>query len=191
MSEPYLTDYTSAALNWPDHRGTATAFPLSCFGLSAFFFSLLGGIAFPDNTSGYLLLLSIGPFAFIFLSFFFLHTPNSSVSYSALATGEDDQTVEDSRPNHIRRSKSQESRLTLEQGKTSQGICSLYFMLFTATTIYKLCRQSLLHYLIPLKLDFNVLISLTQHQMLPVLPLSQDSISGNYGQCWVYKLGLV
>src|SRR5690349_21143553 len=27
----------SSALNWPHHRGTATAFPLAAFGLSAFF----------------------------------------------------------------------------------------------------------------------------------------------------------
>jgi nitrate/nitrite transporter NarK len=27
----------TSALNWPHHRGTATAFPLAAFGLSAFF----------------------------------------------------------------------------------------------------------------------------------------------------------
>lgn len=30
----------TSALNWPSHRGTATAFPLAAFGLSAFFFLL-------------------------------------------------------------------------------------------------------------------------------------------------------
>lgn len=48
----------TSALNWPEHRGTATAFPLAAFGLSAFFFSLLSSVAFEDDT-GHFLLLSV------------------------------------------------------------------------------------------------------------------------------------
>ena len=36
----------TATLNWPTHRGSATAFPLAAFGLSAFFYTLIAGIAF-------------------------------------------------------------------------------------------------------------------------------------------------
>ncbi|EAQ87920.1 hypothetical protein CHGG_04539 [Chaetomium globosum CBS 148.51] len=62
----------TSALNWPHHRGTATAFPLAAFGLSAFFFSLCGGIFFPGDTSAFLTLLAAGTFALIFTGFFFL-----------------------------------------------------------------------------------------------------------------------
>lgn len=40
---------TLRALYRPHHRGTATAFPLAAFGLSAFFFSLVGGFLFPGR----------------------------------------------------------------------------------------------------------------------------------------------
>jgi hypothetical protein len=62
----------TSALNWPHHRGTATAFPLAAFGLSAFFFSLFGGVFFPGNTSAFLTLLAAGTFTLIFAGFFFL-----------------------------------------------------------------------------------------------------------------------
>ncbi|EAU38072.1 conserved hypothetical protein [Aspergillus terreus NIH2624] len=50
----------TAASNFPDHRGTATAFPLAAFGLSAFFWSTLSSILFKDDTGDFLLLLAIG-----------------------------------------------------------------------------------------------------------------------------------
>ncbi|KAH6856450.1 major facilitator superfamily domain-containing protein [Chaetomium sp. MPI-CAGE-AT-0009] len=62
----------TSALNWPHHRGTATAFPLAAFGLSAFFFSLCGGVFFPGDTSAFLTLLAAGTFTLIFIGFFFL-----------------------------------------------------------------------------------------------------------------------
>ncbi|KAK4041185.1 major facilitator superfamily domain-containing protein [Parachaetomium inaequale] len=62
----------TSALNWPHHRGTATAFPLAAFGLSAFFFSLCGGVFFPGDTSAFLTLLAAGTFTLIFTGFFFL-----------------------------------------------------------------------------------------------------------------------
>ena len=62
----------TSALNWPHHRGTATAFPLAAFGLSAFFFSLIGSTAFPGNTSAFLLLLFFGTCGMTFFGFFFL-----------------------------------------------------------------------------------------------------------------------
>lgn len=41
----------ASASNWPMHRGTATAFPLSAFGLSAFFYTTLAGLVWPNDTS--------------------------------------------------------------------------------------------------------------------------------------------
>lgn len=75
----------TSALNWPSHRGTATAFPLAAFGLSAFFFSLVGSILFPGNPSGFLMLLACGTSGITFAGFFFLkvHASTSS-SYQAI-----------------------------------------------------------------------------------------------------------
>ncbi|OAX82082.1 hypothetical protein ACJ72_03568 [Emergomyces africanus] len=76
----------AAASNFPDHRGTATAFPLAAFGLSAFFFSSLSAFAFPDNTGQFLLLLAIGtPSILLVCSFFVRLIPRSS-PYSSLAS---------------------------------------------------------------------------------------------------------
>jgi MFS family permease len=62
----------TAALNYPENRGTATAFPLAAFGLSAFFFSVISTLAFADNTYAFLLLLASGTVALPVLSFPFL-----------------------------------------------------------------------------------------------------------------------
>jgi hypothetical protein len=77
-----------AALNWPHHRGTATAFPLAAFGLSAFFFTSVSGLLFPNSTSKYLLLLALGTFCLIFFPIFFVTVPTGEV-YHALATSEE------------------------------------------------------------------------------------------------------
>lgn len=62
----------TSALNWPHHRGTATAFPMAAFGLSAFFFSLCGSVLFPGDTSRFLGMLAAGTFTLIFGGFWFL-----------------------------------------------------------------------------------------------------------------------
>lgn len=62
----------SSALNWPDHRGTATAFPLAAFGLSAFFFSIFAQFVFPGNTGNFLFLLAAGTSGIVLLSILFL-----------------------------------------------------------------------------------------------------------------------
>lgn len=71
-----------SALNWPHHRGTATAFPLAAFGLSAFFFSFLGSLFFPGDPSSFLEMLAWGTVALTFGGYFFLkaypHTHGSS-----------------------------------------------------------------------------------------------------------------
>ncbi|MCJ1286301.1 hypothetical protein MMC26_005646 [Xylographa opegraphella] len=78
----------TSALNWPTHRGTATAFPLSAFGLSAFFFSSISTVAFPDNTSRFLLMLAIGTFGMTFISSFFLRVIPPPSTYSAVSSDE-------------------------------------------------------------------------------------------------------
>ncbi|KAJ5899276.1 hypothetical protein N7495_004020 [Penicillium taxi] len=50
----------TSACNFPDHRGTATAFPLAAFGLSALFWSNVSSLIFKDDTSRFLLLLALG-----------------------------------------------------------------------------------------------------------------------------------
>jgi MFS family permease len=80
-----------AAVNWPLHRGTATAFPLAAFGLSAFFFTSISGILFPNSTSNYLLLLVVGTFSMVFLPIFFIYVPHPKV-YEALSTIEPDDS---------------------------------------------------------------------------------------------------
>lgn len=82
----FAASVKTSALNWPHHRGTATAFPLAAFGLSAFFFSVTGTVFFPGDTSAFLKLLAIGTFGLTFCGFFFLRVyPHSS--YRAVPGG--------------------------------------------------------------------------------------------------------
>ncbi|KAI4736537.1 putative MFS transporter [Aureobasidium sp. EXF-12298] len=86
-----------SATNWPHHRGTATAFPLSGFGLSAFVFTLIGSFAFPNDTGDYLLMLAIGTFVMVFVGSFFMRLMPPSTPYQAVPT--EDET----RPQRIRK----------------------------------------------------------------------------------------
>ncbi|KAF9890723.1 hypothetical protein FE257_005589 [Aspergillus nanangensis] len=62
----------TAASNFPGHRGTATAFPMAAFGLSAFFWSTLSSILFKDDTGRFLLLLAVGTCVLNLVSMSFL-----------------------------------------------------------------------------------------------------------------------
>ncbi|MCJ1386702.1 hypothetical protein MMC17_009828 [Xylographa soralifera] len=97
----------TSALNWPTHRGTATAFPLSAFGLSAFFFSSISTVAFPDNTSSFLLMLAVGTFGMTFISSFFLRVIPHQPTYSTVSS---DEYRGDLRSNRLHRSKSGDSK---------------------------------------------------------------------------------
>ena len=97
---------TLAALNWPHHRGTATAFPLAAFGLSAFFYTLLSGLAFPGKTSSLLLLLSIGTSCLVLASIPFLHIVDHNARYSVLPTNEDSSGLPRRDSNRLHRTKS-------------------------------------------------------------------------------------
>lgn len=103
----FAASIKTSALNWPHHRGTATAFPLAAFGLSAFFFSLLGQLAFPGNTGGFLLLLALGTFGIPFCGFFFLRVLPPS-SYHPLSDAPDSHDPVESQ--RLRRTSSQEAK---------------------------------------------------------------------------------
>ncbi|KAI9863934.1 MAG: hypothetical protein M1824_005972 [Vezdaea acicularis] len=84
-----------AALNYPLSRGTATAFPLAAFGLSAAFFAGLSALAFHDRPSDFLFLLAAGTFSMVFVSWFFLRViPHSS--YHSLPSSERRRSLSDS-----------------------------------------------------------------------------------------------
>ncbi|DAA78673.1 TPA_exp: putative MFS transporter [Trichophyton benhamiae CBS 112371] len=80
----------TAANNFPDHRGSATAFPLAAFGLSAFGFSAISAMAFKDDTSEFLLLLALGPSLIIVVCTYFLQLLPPPPSYSAILNEDSD-----------------------------------------------------------------------------------------------------
>ncbi len=100
--------HDAAALNWPNHRGTATAFPLSAFGLSAFYFSAISSLAFPDDTAGLLLLLAIATFTMVFVGTFFLRVVPNTPSYSSVFSADERSTSDSS--TLLKRTMSGESR---------------------------------------------------------------------------------
>lgn len=103
-----------SATNWPHHRGTATAFPLSGFGLSAFVFTLIGSFAFPNDTADYLLMLAIGTFVMVFTGSFFMRLLPPASPYQAVPT--DDE----SRPGHARKN-SHDLQSSLPGGHSRNG----------------------------------------------------------------------
>ncbi|KLU85993.1 hypothetical protein MAPG_05012 [Magnaporthiopsis poae ATCC 64411] len=101
----FAASVKTSALNWPHHRGTATAFPLAAFGLSAFTFSVFGEVVFPGNTGAFLATLTVGTFSLCFIGFFFLRVwPHdqghghhhrrsvSQISYQSLPGGGNDES---------------------------------------------------------------------------------------------------
>ena len=79
----------TATMNWPTHRGSATAFPLAGFGLSAFLFSLIAGLAFNNNVAGLLLLFTVGTFLIIVLSTWFLQIVPMATPYASVPSTPD------------------------------------------------------------------------------------------------------
>lgn len=106
---------TSAALNWPNHRGSATAFPLSAFGLGAFFFTTVSFIAFSDNTSDYLILCAVGTFGLCYCSVYFLRVVPHKSLYSAVPTDERRES------NPLNRTKSKDSHHSVGQHSEEAG----------------------------------------------------------------------
>lgn len=77
-----------AAMNWPNHRGTATGIPLSAFGLSAFFWTTLSAFLFPDDTSAYLFLVAVGTTSLVAVGMIFLKTVPLNSAYDAVPADE-------------------------------------------------------------------------------------------------------
>lgn len=95
-----------SALNWPHHRGTATAFPLAAFGLSAFFFSLLCSIFFPGDPSSFLEMLAWGTVLLTFSGFFFLKAYPHTSAYQAVPDSEAGAPSGSARGQRLRRTSS-------------------------------------------------------------------------------------
>jgi hypothetical protein len=119
----------TSALNWPHHRGTATAFPLAAFGLSAFFFSVFAQFVFKGSTGDFLLLLAAGTFGMTFIGFLFLRVyPHTHSPYSALPS--DELTRSNSNP--LIRTRSEErkiaARLQTEPGKIFSSLIALFII---------------------------------------------------------------
>ncbi|KAK5087072.1 hypothetical protein LTR05_004243 [Lithohypha guttulata] len=83
IAKAFTAAIKAAALNFPDHRGTSTAFPLAAFGLSAFVFATIA-LALLHDESHFLLLLATGTVVLPAVSFFFLDTPPTHTSYEQL-----------------------------------------------------------------------------------------------------------
>lgn len=79
----------AAAYNWPNNRGTATAFPLSAFGLSAFFFTTIGHIFLGTSVSDFLLMLAAGTLILNVSAFFFLRLIPTTPVYAPVHSDED------------------------------------------------------------------------------------------------------
>ncbi|KAG4026202.1 hypothetical protein MFRU_043g00080 [Monilinia fructicola] len=104
----FAASIKTSALNWPHNRGTATAFPLATFGLSAFFFSAFTAFTFPGDAGHFLLVLACGTSGTVFLGFFFLRViPHTH--YSALPG----HNRSDS--NRLHRTKSEETKRRAER----------------------------------------------------------------------------
>ncbi|KAE8358700.1 MFS transporter [Aspergillus caelatus] len=101
----------TAATNFPDHRGTATAFPLAAFGLSAFFWSNVSSFIFKDDTGRFLLLLALGTFFFNLVSIPLLRLMPPAKAYTALSR-ERSPGVESTR---LHRTKSSDLRYVPEE----------------------------------------------------------------------------
>ena len=111
----------TSALNWPQHRGTATAFPLAAFGLSAFFFSMFAQLVIPGDTGDFLMLLASGTFGICFISFFFLRVlPHPH--YSAVPTTEGQFPPVS---NRLHRTKSEESKHLAQNAVVEPGTSTL------------------------------------------------------------------
>ncbi|EJD00756.1 MFS general substrate transporter [Fomitiporia mediterranea MF3/22] len=69
----FTSAVNASAKSFPDEmRASATGLVISGFGLSAFFFSALARILYPDDTSSFLLVLALGTSCPMILGFFFV-----------------------------------------------------------------------------------------------------------------------
>ncbi|KAI4155954.1 MAG: hypothetical protein LQ340_000621 [Diploschistes diacapsis] len=114
-------------MNFPTHRGTATAFPLAAFGLSAFFFSSVAG-AISTEADEFLLVVSIGTITMTTVPCLLLRTTHLPTLYTTVpteaprATRPDSHSTLKSKPLGL--SKKRESLGSGTQCATVDGIAS-------------------------------------------------------------------
>lgn len=89
----YSAAIKTAALNFPASRGTAVAFPLAAFGLSALLFSTLSAIYFPGDTAGFLQLLGVGTSFLCLVNLPFVRFPTTAVSEKPALNPQDIQSA--------------------------------------------------------------------------------------------------
>lgn len=114
-----------AALNYPESRGTATAFPLSAFGLSALFFSAIA-LLFRHGTDTFLFLLASGTVLLPILAFPFLNIVISQ-TYHTVSQKEDRQLhrrrssdADDDSPSGKHTTPHREAESTLDQRNSNE-----------------------------------------------------------------------
>ncbi|KAF2154431.1 MFS general substrate transporter [Myriangium duriaei CBS 260.36] len=100
------------ATNWPRHRGTATALPLSAFGLSAFAYTTISGLAFPHDAGHLLLFLAIGTATTITTGMLFLRILPQTPVYKHVSQRD--------RPASLGRDSNELHRTNSRQGKHSR-----------------------------------------------------------------------
>ncbi|KAF5102298.1 hypothetical protein D0Z00_000481 [Geotrichum galactomycetum] len=88
----YSASIKTAALNLPAARGTAVAFPLAAFGLSAVFFTTIASLLFPNDTAGFLALLAVLTSALCLINLPFLKFPPQHQHHASTTVG-DSQTA--------------------------------------------------------------------------------------------------
>ncbi|RAO69538.1 uncharacterized protein BHQ10_005550 [Talaromyces amestolkiae] len=84
------SDGPLAASNFPEKSGTATAFPLAAFGLSAFFFSSMAAIFYHGQVQPFLLMLAVGTSLMVVVFGVFLRILPPDQSYTAVPERDDD-----------------------------------------------------------------------------------------------------
>lgn len=89
----YSSSMKTSAVNFPHSRGTATAFPIAAFGLSAFVFSTISTLFFKGDTAGFLMVLAITTSSLCFFGAPFLKMPFHSGHSSLPATHSTDSLV--------------------------------------------------------------------------------------------------
>ncbi|KAL2872839.1 putative MFS transporter [Aspergillus lucknowensis] len=119
-SSAFGASIKTAATNFPEHRGTATAFPLAAFGLSAFFWSTTSAILFHDDVGRFLLLLAVGTSLLNLLSVPFMRLLVPTGPYSAVPRSRSAE----SRP--LRRPKSTDLRSDLGNEAGTQSSTTIF-----------------------------------------------------------------
>lgn len=88
--EPVILIDSSAASNFPEKSGTATAFPLAAFGLSAFFFSSMAAFFYHGQVQPFLLMLAVGTSLMVVVFGVFLRILPPEQPYTAIPERDDE-----------------------------------------------------------------------------------------------------